>query len=41
MQKEEVSVLTGMPPVIHSLTSIDARDNLKVLKRSLAEEDPP
>ena len=28
-KKEEVSVLTEMPPVIHSLTSIDARDNLK------------
>ena len=39
-KKEEVSVLTGMPPVIHSLTSIDARDNLKSVKEIISGGGP-
>lgn len=37
---EKVTVLTGMPPVIHSLTTIDARDYLKSVKEIISGGGP-
>lgn len=37
---EKVTVLTGMPPVIHSLTNMDARDSLKTVREIISGGGP-
>lgn len=37
---EKVTVLTGMPPVIHSLTNIDARQDLKTVREIISGGGP-
>ncbi len=39
-REEEVTVLTGMPPVIHSLTNIDARQDLKTVREIISGGGP-
>ena len=39
-QKEKVTVLTGMPPVIHSLTTIDKREELKTVREIISGGGP-
>ena len=39
-EKENVTVLTGMPPVIHSLTTIDAKKHLKSVREIISGGGP-
>ena len=39
-EKEKVTVLTGMPPVIHSLTTMDARKHLKTVREIVSGGGP-
>lgn len=39
-REKEVTVLTGMPPVIHSLTNIDARQDLKTVREIISGGGP-
>ena len=39
-QKEKVTVLTGMPPVIHSLTTMDRREELKTVREIVSGGGP-
>lgn len=39
-EKEKVTVLTGMPPVIHSLTTMDARSQLKSVREIISGGGP-
>ena len=39
-QKEKVTVLTGMPPVIHSLTTMDKREQLKTVREIISGGGP-
>ena len=39
-EKEKVTVLSGMPPVIHSLTTIDARKHLKTVREIISGGGP-
>ncbi|WP_407377619.1 class I adenylate-forming enzyme family protein [Methanobrevibacter sp.] len=39
-EKEKVTVLTGMPPVIHSLTTMDARKHLKTVREIISGGGP-
>ena len=39
-EKEKVTVLTGMPPVIHSLTTIDATEQLKSVREIISGGGP-
>ena len=39
-QTEEVTVLTGMPPVIHSLTTMDKREQLKTVREIISGGGP-
>ncbi|WP_405293602.1 class I adenylate-forming enzyme family protein [Methanobrevibacter sp.] len=39
-ESEKVSVLTGMPPVIHSLTTMDARKQLKTVREIISGGGP-
>ena len=39
-EKEKVTVLTGMPPVIHSLTTIDARKQLNSVREIISGGGP-
>lgn len=39
-EREKVTVLTGMPPVIHSLTTIDARKQLKTVRELISGGGP-
>ena len=39
-EEEKVTVLTGMPPVIHSLTTMDARKHLKTVREIVSGGGP-
>ncbi|WP_458455756.1 class I adenylate-forming enzyme family protein [Methanobrevibacter sp.] len=39
-EKEKVTVLSGMPPVIHSLTTMDARKHLKTVREIISGGGP-
>ncbi|WP_298502865.1 class I adenylate-forming enzyme family protein [uncultured Methanobrevibacter sp.] len=39
-ESEKVTVLTGMPPVIHSLTTIDKREQLKTVREIISGGGP-
>ena len=39
-KKERVTVLTGMPPVIHSLTTMDKREELKTVREIISGGGP-
>ena len=39
-KKEKVTVLTGMPPVIHSLTTMDKREELKTVREIISGGGP-
>ena len=39
-ENEKVTVLSGMPPVIHTLTTIDARKNLKTVREIISGGGP-
>ena len=39
-QKEKVTVLTGMPPVIHSLTTMDKREELNTVREIISGGGP-
>ena len=39
-EEEKVTVLTGMPPVIHSLTTIDAKNQLKTVREIISGGGP-
>ena len=39
-ESEKVTVLTGMPPVIHSLTTMDARKHLKTVREIISGGGP-
>ena len=39
-EREKVTVLSGMPPVIHSLTTMDARKNLKTVREIISGGGP-
>lgn len=39
-ENEKVTVLTGMPPVIHSLTTMDARKHLKTVREIISGGGP-
>ena len=39
-ESEKVSVLTGMPPVIHTLTTMDARNQLKTVREIVSGGGP-
>ena len=39
-EKEEVTVLTGMPPVIHSLTTMDKTEELKTVREIISGGGP-
>ena len=39
-EKEKVTVLSGMPPVIHSLTTMDARNQLKTVREIISGGGP-
>ena len=39
-EKEKVTVLTGMPPVIHSLTTMDARKHLRTVREIISGGGP-
>ena len=39
-EKEKVTVLTGMPPVIHTLTTMDARKHLKSVREIISGGGP-
>ena len=39
-KKEKVTVLTGMPPVIHSLTTMDKTDDLKTVREIISGGGP-
>ena len=39
-EKEKVTVLTGMPPVIHSLTTMDKRQQLKTVREIISGGGP-
>ena len=39
-EKEKVTVLTGMPPVIHTLTTMDARKHMKTVREIISGGGP-